>query len=305
MARGIRWLLRPSGTSRVVLCLGALAALGCSAIEHGYRTREVAGRTLALSSEAGRERLRLETAYDSAVVATTSEHGEPTYLHVEDRDHLFLFYPDDDLVVIVVREGRPPGQVSEDSPIPGHFFRLLPKTAVAQIQRARDVRKAAQPRVRRAPRTVVASPDPDAGAVQITGFDLETFVTRFRKPMSAADPGVSGWREVVDRDGNRMGVARAGRTEYRVRRDLVTASTVVARSSRSASADVNNGMVRVNHVVFGTRAASISRSLKSVIGRIAADPSGRTRFARRVAGRTVRIERDVRAGRIVYAVSPD
>jgi hypothetical protein len=38
---------------------------------------------------------------------------------------------------------------------------------------------------------------------------------------------------------------------------------------------------------------------------VAADPSGRTRIARRIAGRTVSIVRDTRRGLLVYGVRSD
>jgi len=193
-----------------------------------------------------------------------------------------VFYTADDRVVSVIRSGRPPGQVTENQPIPGHYFRLLPKSEVTRIQQARAASRSAHPPARRAPRPAPAAVAPDAGAVQITGFDVDTLLARFRTPLTAADPGVSGWRDVTDANGARAGVARMGRTEYRVQRDVVVASTAVSRSSRAPSPDANNGMVRVNHVVFGTRSAEVSRTLAPLLDRVAA---GRGAEPHRLRGR--------------------
>jgi len=287
---------------------GVFSLVACSAVEHGYRAGDVAGRTLALGDAVAAERLQMEIAYDPTVEAFIASSGRPNYLHVLDRDHLYLFYLADDRVAIVVREGRPPGEISEHSPIPGHFFRLLPAAETRRIEAARAAHKAAHPRARRAPRraSVPASPGPNSGAaLGLTGFDLETLIARFRQPMSAADPGVSGWREVARADGGRSGIARAGNTEFEIRPDFVSAATKLAPSSRRVSSEVRSGYVRVNRAVFGTRAQAISDGVAGLVDQVAADPSGRTRIARRIAGRTVRILRDPQRGLLVYGVQSD
>ena len=53
------------------LAIAALAFGGCSAIEHGYRTGEVAGRTLPMKSLAAEERLQMEIAYDPTLAKPT------------------------------------------------------------------------------------------------------------------------------------------------------------------------------------------------------------------------------------------
>jgi len=292
-----------------VFAIAASLLGACSAIEHGYRTGEVAGRTLPMNSMAAEERLQMEIEYDSAIGELIASDGRPKYLHVLDRDHLYLFYLDEDRVAIVTRGGKPPGDVSRKSPIPGHFFRLLPAKETERIQAARAAYKAAHPAAPRSKRThsVPASPKPapSAAVLQFTGFDLKTLIARFRRPMSAADAGISGWREVALADGSRSGVARAGPTEFQIRPAFVSAATSQARSSRRTSNAVRTSYVRVNRAVFGTRAHSISEGVAALVDKVARDPSGRTRIERRIAGRTVRIARDPQRGLLIYQVHAD
>jgi hypothetical protein len=65
------------------------------------------------------------------------------------------------------------------------------------------------------------------------------------------------------------------------------------------------GYYRVNRVVFGTRAHAISDKVARIVASVANDPSGRTRVAKRVAGRTVRITRDTAKGLLIYRVGTD
>jgi hypothetical protein len=298
-----------NAAARAALVAVGLAVVACSAIEHGYRTGDVSGQTLAMADAAAAERLRIESAYDRAVGEFVASAGRPDYLHVLDRDHLYLFYLKDDRVAIVVRDGKPPGAISEQSPIPGHFFRLLPAHETQRIEAARAAYKAAHSKPRRAPRTASAPASPvrdtNAAALSLSGFDLETLIARFKQPMSAADPGVSGWREIQLDGGGRSGVARAGNTEFAIRPDFVSAATRVTPSIRRTPPEVRNSYVRVNRAVFGTRAHAISEGVASLVDQVVADPSGRTRIARRIAGRTVSVVRDTERGLLVYGIRSD
>jgi hypothetical protein len=138
-----------------------------------------------------------------------------------------------------------------------------------------------------------------------TGFDLDTMIERFREPMTAADAGVARWRIASLADGSRAGVARSGSTEYRIQSAAVTASTRIPGRSRSAPPEMKLGYHRVNRAVFGTRAQTISRSVEPLVAQVAADPSGKTRIVRRIAGRTVSVTRDARRGLLVYQVRAD
>jgi len=278
-------------------------------VKHGYTASDYAGQTLAIATPAGAERLQLEIDYDGAVRDFVKSNGRPRHLHVADRNHLYLFYPERDLVAVIKRELLPPGEVVIETPIPGHFFRLLPKAEVSRVQAKRAARKAARPKARR--RTARAAPpaapraaSPGSG-LSLNSFDLETMVARFREPMSAADAGVSGWRTATLADGRRARVARFGKTEYRVQPDVVIASTPIKGLSRSVSSGARLGYVRVNRAVFGTRAHSISESVARFVSQVAADPSGKTRVVRRVAGRTVSVTRDTGRGLLVYGVYAD
>jgi hypothetical protein len=304
----IGWIAKTESKAAAIAAALLLSA-ACGTIEHGYRTGEVAGRTLPMNSMAAGERLQMEIEYDAVVGDLIATRGRPKYLHVLDRDHIYFFYLEEDRVAVVVRDGMPPGKLSEQSPIPGHFFRLLPADETRRITAAREAYKAAHPEPRRTQRATSApaspQPVPDTATLSLTGFDLETLIARFRRPMSAADPGISGWRETALADGGRSGVARAGATEYLIRPDFVSAATSLPRTSRSASNQVRTSYVRVNRAVFGTRAHAITQSVAPLVDQVAADASGRTRIVRRIAGRTVRIVRDTQRDLLVYGVHSD
>jgi len=305
--------LEPRPRLRAARCVAALASAllvcACSTLKHGYTTADYAGQTLAVKTHAGSERLQLEMEYDGAVRDCVKTNGRPDHLHVADRAHLYLFYPQRDLVVVIKRGLIPPGEVVMQTPIPGHFFRLLPKAEVAGVQAKRAARKAARPAARRRPARAAPPAAPRAASsgtgLSLSTFDLDTMVARFRKPLSAADAGVSGWRVATLADGTRAGVARFAKTEYRIQPDVISASTPIQRLSRSAPSGARLGYVRVNRAVFGTRAHSISESVSQFVSLVAADPSGKTRIVRRVAGRTVSVTRDSRRGLLVYGVHAD
>jgi hypothetical protein len=278
-------------------------------VKHAYTAADYAEQTLAIDTPAGSERLQMEVEYDEAVRDLVRTHGPPEYLHVVDRNDFYLFYTQRDLVVVIRRNLIPPGDVLKYERIPGHFLTLLPAAEIERIQARRASRRRAGPKARRrvTPAATPAAPAPssrDTG-LRLTDFDLHALIERFREPMSAADAGVSGWRVAALADGTRVGVARSGNTEYRIQPDAVIVATRISSRNRSTPATAKVGYYRVNRAVFGTRAHAISRSVGPLVARVAADPTGKTRFGRRIAGRTVSVTRDARRGLLVYQVHAD
>jgi hypothetical protein len=284
----------------------ALLACACGAVKHGYSAGDIAGQTLATDMLTGAERLQMEIDYDPAVRDFVTAHGRPDYLHVLDRNILYLFYPEEDLVAVIKRDRIPPGEVLTYPRIPGHFFRLLPEAEVTSIQAKRGPRhRTSARRTRRAAAPAAPAPASKDTGLRITGFDLDTLVERFREPLSAADSGVSGWRAATLADGTHARVARSGNTEFRVQPDAVIAATSIPSHARTTPPEAHVGYLRVNRVVFGTRAYAISQSLEPLVAKVTADPSGKTRIVRRVAGRTVSVIRDTRRRLLFYRVHAD
>jgi len=302
----MRFRLRSLQPGHAVAALGCvLLVCACSAIKHGYSTADFADRTFATNTRPGAERLAMEIAYDRAVADFVSAHGQPAYIHVADRDHLYLFYPEQDLAASIERDLLPPGEVVIIDRIPGHFLRLLPQVEVRRIQARRAAKKSVGKTVRRRARVVEPPAAPDVRGASFSNFDLDTMVARFRIPLSAADTGVTGWYVATLANGNPARIAHSGRTEFRIQRDAVIAAIPISRNGRLSSSQTRTAFVRVNRAVFGTRAAAISRSVTPLVAGVAADPSGRTRVGRRVAGRTLSVIRDARRGILVYRVAAD
>jgi hypothetical protein len=292
-----------------VFAASALLFAGCETVEHGRQVAAIAGVSLATAGPPGSDRLAVEIDYDSAVRASVRSYGRPEYLHVVDRDNLFLFYTQANRVVQIERNLIPPGKVTEYAPIPGQLLKLLPQ---AEIERAVARLRAKKARRRAAPRAPTTRPLPAARAPAaadvsrtLNRFDLETLIDRFRKPLSAADPGVQGWRLQTLADGTRSGFARTGSLEYRIRSNSVSVTSKIGARARETPAAIRLGYYRVNRTVFGTRAHAISKQVGGLVARVAADPSGRTRVARRVAGRTIQIARDTRRGVLIYRIGTD
>ena len=63
-------------------------------------------------------------------------------------------------------------------------------------------------------------------------------------------------------------------------------------------------MTRINTAIFGTRAGPVNDKTLELASSVARDVSGRTHYARRIAGRTIRISRQPRQGLLVYTVEP-
>jgi hypothetical protein len=291
------------------LVAGALLLFGCGTVQHGRTTSDVAGRTLPTGSSLGSERLTSEIDYDRTVRATVRARGRPEYLHVVDRDTLFLFFTKINRVVMIERNMIPPGAATEYAPIPGHFLKLLPQAEIERNQAKRRARKTKRKAARRTKRASAppAAPKPSTSntARTLNRFDVETLIERFRKPISAADSGVQGWRMGKLSNGSRSAFARTADAEYRISSNSVLIASPIRANSRKTPTGLRRGYYRVNRVVFGTRAHAISDKIAPTVASVAADPSGRTRVAKRVAGRTVQIFRDTAKGLLVYRVGTD
>jgi hypothetical protein len=300
-----KWHPRCRITTLAALAAGALLLCGCGTIQHGRATSDVAGRTLATNARLGSERLASEVDYDLSVSAAVRSHGRPEYLHVVDRDTLILFFTEINRVVLIERNLIPPGVAKEYSPIPGHFLKLLPKDEIAKNQARRKARKTTRRRSKAAAPPAARRPSSGDTARTLNRFDIEMLVQRFRKPISAADSGVQGWRTGKLANGSRTAVARTADTEYRVSSNSVSISSRIGANPRKTPAGLRMGYYRVNRVIFGTRAHAISDLVAPIVASVARDPSGRTRAAKRIAGRSVQIFRDPTNGLLVYRVGTD
>jgi len=125
-----------------------------------------------------------------------------------------------------------------------------------------------------------------------------------RPPLTAADPGVSGWREARLRDGGSVYTAKVGSTRYEVRGDRVAFTVPLPRGARRVPESARLAMQRVNNAVFGAKSDAVTDLVMKLAERAAADGSGRTRYAKRVAGRTIRVGRLLDAGVLAYSVHP-
>ncbi len=291
------------------LLASALLFCSCGTIQHGRATADIAGRTLPTARAPGSERLASEIDYDRSVRQTVRKHGRPEYLHVVDRDTLYLYFTELNRVVMIQRNLIPPGVVSEYSPIPGHFLKLLPEAEIARNQARRQASKTKRRATRRSERSAAPpaarQPTSDDTARTLSRFDIERLIQRFRKPISAADPGVQGWRMRKLANGSRSAFARTGGAEYRISSNSVSISSRIGANPRKTPAELRLGYYRVNRVIFGTRAHAISDLVAPIVASVARDPSGRTRAAKRIAGRTVRIVRDTANGLLIYRVGTD
>jgi len=283
----------------------AAVALGCAAVEHARDTQAYVGRTLAAGHGDGAARLAAEARLDATLRDYLAEHGRPDYLRVMGRQKVYLFYTRSDAAVMFERE-LATSRVTELGRIPGSMLELLPPAEARRIstQRAEQGRRAkararAQARARPAP----AAPSPGAGSY-FGAFDAKQIVERMTPPMTAADPGVRSWRQSRTANGTRSFAAKVGGTQYEVRPDRVVMSSAIAAKRRSLPTSARLGVTRVNQAIFAQRADSITDAVIPLAERVSKDPSGRTRFDKRIAGRTVRIARDPRRGQLVYSVHP-
>jgi len=209
---------------RAVLAAAALVWLGASCVsyEHARSVGDYAERLLPARSTEGAERLAVEAQYDSAVRQFLKTHGEPKYLYVADRSRFYLFYPERDMVASFQRGLLPPAEVSKLDRIPGSLLKLLPGAEAQQLLRRRAVRAAQAPPPRkviqrpRPPRAPAPAQPPAHGGMELTiaAFDVAEISARLRRPVSAADAGVSGWRQMTGKDGRAGRSGSAGSVRY-------------------------------------------------------------------------------------------
>jgi hypothetical protein len=303
----------------VLLLASALSLFACSTVEHGYGASEFHGRSLDTRSAPGRERLRLETEYDSAVRKLIEARGRPDYLHIENRDVIYLYYLEEDRAVIIRRQLLPPGRVQPLGRIPGHLLSLLPQSAIDQTLAGREALRnrkrhaEAKTRRKRASGARSASrrshPSATSGAAnarstdtRFGNFDPNRIIQRLGTPMSAADAGVTGWRHYTLSDGRTALRANTGANRYQVRPDAVSVTATIGVRGKTASTRAMRAVLRINQAIFGTRAQAVSQRTEVLLSRVAADTSGRTRFVRRIAGRTIEVARDTSSGGLLYSV---
>jgi hypothetical protein len=281
----------------------AAAALGCAAVEHARDTQAYVGRTLAAGHGDGAARLAAEARLDPALRDYLAEHGRPDYLRVMGRQKVYLFYTRSDAAVMFERE-LATSRVTELGRIPGSMLELLPPAEARRISAQRAERgRREKARARAQARPAPAAPSPSAGTYFGT-FDAKQIVERMTPPMTAADPGVRSWRQGRTANGTRSFAAKVGGTQYEVRPDRVVMSSAIAAKRRSLPTSARLGVTRINQAIFAQRAEAITDAVIPLAERVSEDPSGRTRFDKRIAGRTVRIARDPRRGRLVYSVHP-
>ena len=125
-----------------------------------------------------------------------------------------------------------------------------------------------------------------------------------REPLTAADPGVSGWRHGRARGGAKAYSAKVGKTLYEVRDDRVAFTVAIKSKRKSLPGSARLAIQRVNAAIFGAKADAVTQKMMSLAERAASDRTGRTAFAKRIAGRTIRIGRRNDAGVFAYSIHP-
>jgi hypothetical protein len=206
-----------------------------------------------------------------------------------------------------------PSHVTELGRIPGSLLKMLPEQTQKQIEarRASEQRRA-QAKTRRAHAQIARSAphrkSSSAAAIApggnyIGGFEVSEIVARMRAPRTAADPGVPDWRESRVRGGTAY-TAKVGRTQYEVSPDRVAFTVHLSASRGDLPGSARLAMERLNDAIFAAKAGAVTQQMVALAERTAADRSGRTSFAQRVAGRTVRIGRRVDTGVFIYSIHP-
>src|SRR5258706_118670 len=195
---------------RIACACLATVALGCAAVEHGYKAQEYAGVPLQPSKGRGAERFAAELQMDETLASYVSEHGRPDYYYI---------------------------------------------------------------------------------------------VARMRAPRTAADPGVPDWHESRVRGGVAY-TAKVGRTQYEVGPERVAFTVDLSASRAELPSSARLAMERINDAIFAAKAEAVTNQMIDLAERAAADRSGRTSFAQRVAGRTIRIGRRVDTGVFAYSIHP-
>jgi hypothetical protein len=290
-------------------------ALGCAAIDHGYKAQQYAGVPLSPTQGRGAERFPAELALDETLVRYVGEHGRPDYFYIVDRQKLYFFYTQTDSAAMFERILTEPSQLTELGRIPGSLLKLLPDATRKQIEarRSGEARRAQQQvrhrkaRVARGAQRRGASSSPAAiapGGHYIGGFDASEIVARMREPLTAADPGVRDWHESRVTGGGSAYTAKVGRTQYEVRPERVAFTIYLSASRAELPASARLAIERLNGAIYAGKAQAVTDQVMALAERAVADRSGRTSFSQRVAGRTIRIGRRVDAGVFTYSIHP-
>lgn len=305
---------RTSPGPRTLLCRGACALVfgvwlaGCATVQHSLELSKYAGRTLSTRGGEGAQCLASEIEVDVTVRDWVSANGRPDYVHVEDRMGVYFFYVKADRAVKFERELIPPSVARDLGRIPGSLLDMLPRREVQAIVARRQTAKredaARQARQwRNTRRAAPASPAPGGGYVA-RGFDVKQIIARLRPPLTAADPGVSGWRRVRYADGQIGSTASLGSTRYEVRPDRLAVALAMPSGRRTPPAAARLEVLRLNGSIFGAHAKAVTEHAMKLVERVAADRSGRTPMAQRIRGRLVRVDRIPGSGLLVYSIRP-
>jgi hypothetical protein len=309
----VRRNLRSFAWWRAGCALWITLALGCAAVHHAMEVGEYAGQPLSPSSGRGAQRFASELQIDKTLAAYVAEHGRPDYYYIVDRQKLYFFYVDTDAAAMFERILIEGSQVTELGRIPGSLLKLLPPETVRQVaaRRAEEQRRA-QAKVRSGHRRAARSDKksraagPAAvapGGSYIGGFETPSIVARMRDPLTAADPGVRSWKEQRS-TGGAVFSAQVGRTRYEVADDHVAFTVSVSASRGHLPDSARLAIQRVNAAIFAAKADGVTRKMIQLAERSVADRTGRTSFALRMEGRTIRMGRRLDAGVFAYSVHP-
>ena len=286
--------------------VGGLLALGCVAFEHGMQASAVAGRPLSTTTPEGARRLALESELDATVDDWLRRNGKPDYLYVASRSRVYLFYLEPDRAAMFERD-LATSEVVDLGRTPGSLLRLLPEAEAKRIvARRRAATRSARARASR-PARREAAPGPAAIAPNGTyfgSFDVARVADRMREQRSAADPGVRHWRKSQLANGDQRWWSEVGGARYEVRPDAVAVATTLAAGSRGVTRVARAGVLRINTAVFAVKGEAVTQTVLPFLRSVAADASGRTAIARRVEGRTVRVQRLPAQGLLVYSIHP-
>jgi hypothetical protein len=295
------------------LVLGmALVTLGCAAVEHSYKAKDFAGRPLSPKDASARTRFQAELQHDPTLGSYTAKHGRPDYFFIVDRQKLYFFYIEGDRAAMFERVALEPSVVTELGRIPGSMLKMLPGNVQTQIEakrtskqrKAQKTAKHARARIARQPSRASAPAAVAPGGVYIGGFEASTIVARMRAPLTAADPGVAGWKTTRLRGGKVAYVANVGRTQYEVRDERVAFTVFISASRGQLPGSARLAIKRVNDAIFAAKADAVTQQMMTLAEKAAADRTGRTTFSRRVAGRTIRLGRRLGDGVFAYSIHP-
>jgi hypothetical protein len=299
---------------RIACAVLVVCALGCAAIDHGYKAQQYAGVPLSPTKGRGAERWPAELQLDETLRSYVSDHGTPDYFYIIDRQKLYIFYTGTDKAAMFERILMEPSQATELGRIPGSLLKLLPETTRNEVEARRaNVQQRAQTKARRASeriahgsRRTVGSSAAAAiapGGQYVGGFEVSDIVARMRAPRTAADPGVPDWHASRVRGGTAY-TAKVGRTEYEVGPERVAFTVYLSASRAELPGSARLAIERINSAIFAAKADAVTNQMMDLAERAVADRSGRTNFSQRVAGRTIRIGRSLESGVFVYSVHP-